>query len=76
LAQDALAQPHGTQAQKLSDTNEHPNEDGGLLAYESDKDSAAGRQKHPISAIAFNMQPESSTSEGLILLHPQLIIDM
>ena len=74
MAQDALAQFHGMQAQKLSDTDEHPNEGCGLSAYESDKGSAAGRQKQPISAIAYNMQPESPTSEGLILIHSQLMI--
>ena len=74
LAQVALAQSHGVLAQKLSDTEEHHNEDDEQAAYESDKDSAAGRQKHASSAITHSVQPESPTSEGIILIHPKPMI--
>ena len=69
--QAAVAHSPSTQVQKLSETDEHLNEDGRQSSHESDKESTAGRHSHTSSDIApNNTQPESPASEGLTLIHP------
>jgi len=68
VAKVTFAQSPNMRVEKLSDTDEHLNKDGRPSSDESDNESMAGRQKHAGSATAYNTQPGSPSSEGLILI--------